>query len=253
LKNSKNAIIFTDLDGTLLDRRYSTDQTQPAVDGLLSKGVKIVFCSSKTKKEIEFYREKMGIRDPFISENGAAIYVPKEYFNGDHAFTRSTTEYDITELGVSYSKVRRDFLRLRNKYGLKIVGFGDLETDQISAICKLSPTLSALAKQREYTEPFFIEPGEENAVFKAMGKENLNWMKGDRCYHLVANHDKGKATNILRKMYVQELGDVVTIGVGNGLNDVTMLQRVNFPFLVKERSLRCVWEEVLSKVLLLNQ
>jgi mannosyl-3-phosphoglycerate phosphatase len=71
-------IIFTDLDGTLLSEKYSFQETKPAIDKLLALHTSIVFCSSKTKTELEFYQKKMNLIDPFISENGAAIYIPKD-------------------------------------------------------------------------------------------------------------------------------------------------------------------------------
>lgn len=70
--NSKETkiVIFSDLDGTLLDEKYDYQKSKPIIDQLLVLNVPIVFCSSKTEAEIEFYRKELGIRDPFISENG---------------------------------------------------------------------------------------------------------------------------------------------------------------------------------------
>jgi mannosyl-3-phosphoglycerate phosphatase len=69
-------IVFSDLDGTLLDENYSFEVAQPVIARLKALKVPIVLCSSKTRMEIEYFRTKMEINDPFISENGAAIFVP---------------------------------------------------------------------------------------------------------------------------------------------------------------------------------
>ena len=73
-------VVFSDLDGTLLDENYSFEVAQPVIARLKALNVPIVLCSSKTRLEIEYFRTKMGINDPFISENGAAIFVPSGYF-----------------------------------------------------------------------------------------------------------------------------------------------------------------------------
>ncbi|MCK6469820.1 MAG: HAD hydrolase family protein [Candidatus Brocadia sinica] len=74
-------IIFTDLDGTLLDHStYSFEEAREATSLVKKKNIPIVICMSKTQAGIEVYRERMGNEDPFISENGGAIIIPKGYF-----------------------------------------------------------------------------------------------------------------------------------------------------------------------------
>lgn len=70
---------------------------------------------SKTRLETEYYRNKLGIKDPFISENGAAIFIPRGYFNLNYHYTRRTEHYDIVELGTAYSEIREKLERIRKK------------------------------------------------------------------------------------------------------------------------------------------
>ncbi|MFH0811726.1 MAG: HAD hydrolase family protein [Pseudomonadota bacterium] len=70
-------IIFTDLDDTLLDTyTHSFERALPALEFLKQKAIPLILCSSKTKREIEFYRKKLGNNHPFISENGGGINYP---------------------------------------------------------------------------------------------------------------------------------------------------------------------------------
>ena len=73
-------VIFTDLDGTLLDENYSYEKAVPALKLVKKKNIPVIICTSKTGKETEEYRKKIGNEDPFIVEGGAAIVIPKEYF-----------------------------------------------------------------------------------------------------------------------------------------------------------------------------
>lgn len=76
------AVVFTDLDGTLLDHHtYSWQPAAPTVERLKRLGVPLVLASSKTRAEMVALRHELGIADPFVVENGAAIYVP-----GDEGF-----------------------------------------------------------------------------------------------------------------------------------------------------------------------
>jgi len=68
-------LIFSDLDGTLLDEdTYSFQEATEAIEFLKEKEIPLILCSSKTRFEMELYREKMDIMTyPFIPENGGAI------------------------------------------------------------------------------------------------------------------------------------------------------------------------------------
>jgi Predicted hydrolase (HAD superfamily) len=100
-------IIFSDLDGTILDETYSFKETQPTIQKLQALNAAIVLNSSKTKAEIEYYRAKLSINDPFISENGSAIFIPKNHFKTHYKFSRETSQYNIIELGIPYSTLRK--------------------------------------------------------------------------------------------------------------------------------------------------
>ena len=74
-------LVVTDLDGTLLDfDDYSFDAAKPALNMLKKSRVPVVCCSSKTSGEVIAARKKLRINDPFISENGAAVYLPENQF-----------------------------------------------------------------------------------------------------------------------------------------------------------------------------
>lgn len=75
-------IIFTDLDGTLLHPNiYSFAKARPALNLIKEEGIPLVLCSSKTRAEMEVYRERLGNNHPFVSENGGGIFIPKDCFN----------------------------------------------------------------------------------------------------------------------------------------------------------------------------
>ena len=67
-------LIFTDLDGSLLDRdTFKFDEIKDYLKKLLSKGIFIIPNTSKTEKEILEFNNELGSNLPYISENGAAI------------------------------------------------------------------------------------------------------------------------------------------------------------------------------------
>ena len=70
-------LVVTDLDGTLLNHHdYAFDAAQVAIAELKAKGIPVVLNTSKTYAETVTIREKLGIGDPFIVENGSCLYLP---------------------------------------------------------------------------------------------------------------------------------------------------------------------------------
>src|SRR2546423_300740 len=70
-------VVFTDLDGTLLDAEtYRYDAARQGLDRLREHAIPLIICTSKTRAEVEPLRNELGNTDPFIVENGGALYVP---------------------------------------------------------------------------------------------------------------------------------------------------------------------------------
>jgi mannosyl-3-phosphoglycerate phosphatase len=237
-------VIFSDLDGTLLDENYSFEFARPVIARLKALNVPIVLCSSKTRIELEYFRTKLGIDAPFISENGAAIFIPKGYFNLENCCNKQTNQYFIVELGMEYSSIRKKLEGIKKTCTNKIIGFGDMTIEELARDTGLTIELAELAKQREYDEPFRIE-GDEKQVFEAMKNEGLYVTKADKYYHLSGDHNKGSAVALLKKLYVDNFGRIRTIGVGNSHNDLAMLRVVDAAFFVdKKGGLSDVWKRI---------
>jgi mannosyl-3-phosphoglycerate phosphatase len=75
LNSKQKIVVFSDLDGTLLNAAYESTETEPILQSLLNFGVSVVLASSKTRAEIAYYRKKWHITDPYIAENGSDITI----------------------------------------------------------------------------------------------------------------------------------------------------------------------------------
>lgn len=246
-------IIFSDIDGTLLNEKYSFEKVKPIIKQLLTLEIPIIFCSSKTRFEIVYYRKKLGITDPFISENGAALYIPKSNFEKNQLKKQQEEEYNITEIGTPYLKIREKLQIIKIKTNSEIIGFGDMTVEEIAKDSGLTLEMAYLAKQREYDEPFHLISGNEQMLFEAAKSEGLSLIKGDRYWHISGNHNKGTAVNLMIKNLTKYFGQIRTIGVGNGQSDIPMLQLMNKPILAeKDEKLDCLWRKVLVSALNLD-
>lgn len=227
-------IVVTDLDGTLLDHSYSFEVARPALKLLMAKGVPVVICSSKTRPEIELYRERLGLKDPFIVENGGGIFIPKGYFSSKPV-GEIRNGYEVVVLGRRYEEIRDAFMRIRKKNGIRAEGFGDMSVKDVAVLAGLPLPEAVLAKQREFDEPFVFGEDEEriDLFLRAIGDEGLNWTRG-RFYHILGDNDKGKAVNMLKGLYEKAYGRITTIALGDSLNDLPLLREAEYPVLVRK-------------------
>ncbi len=238
-------VIFTDLDGSLLDyHTYSSELVAPVVARLKQAGVAIVFCSSKTRSEQEVYRRRLGIADPFIVEDGGAIFIKPDYFHFTYKYDRIIDGYQVIELGMPYDKIKQILERVRQQHKLNFTGFGDMDTAQVAAATGLDLALAELARKREYEETLILTgPDSETVlILKHIEAAGLRWTKGTRFYGVIGDNDKGMAAKILMKLFKQKLNGIKTIGIGDSLNDLPMLTEVDFPVLVQKPGGR--WEEI---------
>lgn len=234
-RSATPAMVFSDLDGTLLDEKtYRYDAARPALDLLRTLGVPLVFCSSKTRREIEVYRKRLGNRDPFIFENGGGICVPEGLF----PFPIEGEASDgciVIPLGTHYPELRFALQELRRELGVAVTGFGDLTATGLAELTGLPLAEADLARRREFDEPFmFDDPCEvrETDFLRAIEARGLHWTRG-RFFHILGDNDKGRAALMLADHYRRVTPTLTTVGIGDSLNDLPLLLVVDIPVLVQ--------------------
>ncbi|MFN3481304.1 MAG: HAD-IIB family hydrolase, partial [Thermodesulfovibrionales bacterium] len=197
----------------------------------------LIICSSKTRKEIEYYRERLDNHHPFISENGGGIFIPKDlgFRIQDSRFKiEENSKYLIIRLGAKYSDLRKAVEELQ-KDGFGVKGFGDMTVEELAEIANMSVDEAMMAKKRDFDEPFVFDgtKTEEQKLLEAILSKGFNFTQG-RFFHILGNSDKGKAVSILIGLYRERFGDIKTIAIGDSPNDIPMLEKVDLPVIVKK-------------------
>ena len=241
-------VVYTDLDGTLL--HPLSNSYSPALEGLRflqGKMVPIIFCSAKTLAEQESLRKELDVRDPFIVENGGAIYVTGEYFRFPFSYTRAAGDYLVIELGASYAEIKQRLKLVSETGTCKFVAFGDIGIEEVARYTGLNLHQAQLAKDRQYSETIIITGSQRDKglTLDAIHKEGLHCVCGGRFFEVNLGSDKGKAVKILSELYKLNFDEIITFGVGDGENDIPMFHSVDHPLLVQNSEKR--WTNVKIK------
>jgi mannosyl-3-phosphoglycerate phosphatase len=229
-------IIFSDLDGTLLDyHTYSFESAQPALDKIREKEIPLVLVSSKTRREMIFYQEMLDLTGlPFVVENGSAIFTSPGYFSGLGSHDVSGN-YDRYALGKTYNEIESNLKTISEKHDYIIRGFHNASQLEIKDKTGLSDDQLQMALSREFSIPLFFDDRAEVILKKEINNFGLKVLYGGRFMHLLSQRENRY--------------DIKSIAFGDSLNDFAMLEAADHPFLVKKHDGSYERRQILESVI----
>ena len=201
-------VVFSDLDGTLLDHEtYDWTPAQPAIRALAEIGAPLILASSKTATEITALQDSMGLAGlPAIVENGAGVI----------GLADDDTKAD------EYGRLRALLDGLPQTLRQLFIGFGDMSLEQVIDATGLDPDAARAARDRAFSEPGLWQGTEaqKEALIAAISEHGLSARQGGR--FLTLSFGRTKADGMTKVM--QHYDAAQSIALGDAPNDVEMLE-----------------------------
>ena len=228
----KKILIFTDLDGSLLDKEtFKFDIIKDYFKELVRNGIIIIPNSSKTEAELLDFNEQNNLDLSFIAENGSSIHrLNKIHQNLPDKIIISRTIDEIR-------KIYEENIRLNFKN--KITHILELEREKQQKILGLPLDKIKLAIKRDHSIPikFNGTESEKNEFTKILKNSGLTIQSGGRIMNVCDNVNKSKAMSKALQLIRKQLDDeIITIGVGDNENDIEMIKETDYPCLVKNEN-----------------
>lgn len=209
-------LVFSDLDGTLIDHEtYRWDAAVPALTALAKKGAGVVLASSKTAAEIVTIQEALDLRQwPAIVENGAGVLSPDS----------------STEQPQRYRELLAILNNTPEHLRACFQGFSDMNTRTVADITGLSQQAAARAMDRCFSEPGRWTGSEaERADFiSRLSQQGVTATQGGRFFTLSFGQTKADAMAGLISQYNPRY----TVALGDAPNDIEMLQAADIGIVV---------------------
>jgi mannosyl-3-phosphoglycerate phosphatase len=227
-------VLFTDLDGSLLDAdTYSFDGARAALDELRRRSIPIVACTSKTAAETRHFLARLEVDAPFIVESGAGVYLPERDFAGLGPRGEARNGWRLVKLAVGYGEVLGALAEIRRSVQATVRGFHDLTAQEVADETGLSLEMARLARARDFDEPFRLEPETAASGLEALAaRRGLRMSRGGRFWHLHGDIDKGRAVKLVLSLYAERWGSIRSIGAGDSAMDLPLLEAVEIPVVV---------------------
>ena len=215
-------IVFTDLDGTLLDHEdYSAAGAETAIAVLQQREIPLVICSSKTAAEIARLRDELGFTHcPAIVENGAGL-LPANAGRAEPAPQHERLLQILQELPVD----------LRTHFS----GFSDWSLDTLMRETGLDKGYAERAARRDYSEPgrWYGDSDTLTRFTAELEQRGIRAQRGGRFLTLGFEADKVDRMLELLHRHRAEHGDGATcIALGDAPNDIAMLRAADVGIIV---------------------
>lgn len=216
-------VIFSDLDGTLLDHdTYSWRAAEPALARLADIGAPVVLATSKTAAEVVPLQQAMGLEGlPAIVENGAGVI-------GLGADVGAADAQG--DAGGEYARLRHILNALPAQLRAHFSGFGDMTAAEVARATGLSETDAVAAKSRLFSEPgLWSGDAAGRADFIDLLKSNgVHARLGGR--FLTLSFGKTKRDGMAE--VIAKYAPHYTAALGDAPNDIEMLEAADFGFII---------------------
>jgi len=190
-----STIFMTDLDGTLLGHDdFAFAAIRDDILAFLDAGVPIIPNSSKTQAEMEVFCQRLGVRLPYICENGAALVNADLLAAGDLKVTP-----DPIVAGRPVAALMSEWIAAVDPVLRRSCVFIDaLDAAEQTAVLGLSGDDLDRALARDYSVLFCFE-GDEQAFLRLCAEATaaaLSIHRGGRVCCLSGQHDKSTFTQL---------------------------------------------------------
>ena len=166
-----SSVLYLAIDNLLPSQGVTDPNLEDLFEKLGRANVPCVWLTSKTRLQIDEPRRKLGMRDPFIAEDGCGVYLPEDYFHLRPQATRrggtqggkvqeATTvrlgRFTCLPIATPQPAAAQALETLAGETGVSAVPLASLPPRQLAGNIGLRPREAELARQRDFDELFFF-------------------------------------------------------------------------------------------------
>ena len=213
--------VVSDVDGTLMDHSYDLTPAKETIKLLQELSIPVILCTSKTAAEVKVIRKKLHLTDPYIVENGAAIY--------GESLTKVNGEII---LGEKYEILEKILNSISKEINFNLKPLNNLSDQEATELTGLKGHSLELMRERHWSMPFLNPPDDLKQKLNICCKKyKVEIFRGNRMSHLLSiSSNKGEAIKELKKY--TDNPNIKIIGLGDSPNDLPLLLNSDFKVVI---------------------
>jgi len=217
--------VVSDVDGTLMDHSYDLTPAKETIKLLQDLSIPVILCTSKTAAEVKVIRKQLNLTDPYIVENGGAIFGESlKKVNGEII------------LGEKYGILKNILSNISKEINYDLIPLNNISDKAATELTGLKGNSLKLMRDRHWSMPFLNPPeNKEKEIDICCKKYNVEIFRGNRMSHMLSvNSNKGKAINALKKY--SNNPKIKIIGLGDSPNDLPLLLNSDYKIVIPSPS-----------------
>ncbi len=213
--------VVSDVDGTLMDHSYDLTPAKETIKLLKELSIPVILCTSKTAAEVRVIRKELDLTDPYIVENGGAIY-------GD-SLTKVNGEII---LGEKYEILEKILNIISKEINYDLQPLNNISDQEATELTGLKGHSLELMRDRHWSMPFLNPPdNKEKDINDCCKRFNVEIFRGNRMSHMLSiNSNKGKAIQALKEY--SNNPNIKIIGLGDSPNDLPLLLKSDYKIVI---------------------
>lgn len=219
-------LVFSDIDGTLLDRSQGGfTPARELLHQLEHLAIPVILATSRTIGQILDLRRQMENQHPFIVENGGGVCIPEDYFpevEGEPA------QYGlrVQVLGLRRPEIVERLNELKQDFNFR--NLSDMDDRQLLRSRQFTLEELRVARER-FASEWVLWRGDEEALprfQRRLERSGLRAVRSGSLLHVTGETDKARAMAVLRACYQRHVTGYrfTVIALGDGPNDLEMLR-----------------------------
>jgi mannosyl-3-phosphoglycerate phosphatase len=150
------AVVYCAIDSLITVQAKDVAGFSAFLEALTENGIPCVWCTSRTRIQLDAAIRKFGHGHPFVAEGGCGVYIPEDYFHLKPARTMRLGRFTCIPVATLLPAAAQALEEIAEETGISVVPLSALSPRELSQNVGLPQKDAELLRQRDFDELFFF-------------------------------------------------------------------------------------------------